>query len=102
MMVIFVSLLTLILPLFMIWSIKRSFLWDILFNILAIVSLYLFSVTTALAVLQTIFDQTVYLTTIHSILLNPLFLIPGGYLGMFALYRLLRLTWTEGLHRYSK
>lgn len=100
--VIVVSLFTLILPFFMFWSTKQTFFLHILFNILALVSLYLFSVTTALAVLQTIFDQTVYLTTIHGILLNPLFLLPGGYLGIFALYSLLRLTWRERMYPYSK
>lgn len=101
-MTIMVWLFTFILPLLMFWVSKRAFFLHILLNILALISLYLFSVTTALAVLQTIFSKTVFTTTIHGILVNPLFLIPGGYLGSFALYTLLQWTWTEWLHPYSK
>ncbi|WP_238591036.1 hypothetical protein [Oceanobacillus picturae] len=40
-------------------------------------------------------ENTVFMTTIHAILLNPLFLVAGGYIGIYTAYRLLLLTRKE-------
>lgn len=86
---------TLILPLLMLWSTKWSKVFAPIYNVLAFISLYLFSVTVALYVLDTILEEKVYNTTIHGILLNPFFIISGGYFGMYALYQILRLIFSR-------
>ncbi|HBI04487.1 MAG TPA: transposase [Paenibacillaceae bacterium] len=89
---ILIYLLPLVFPVIMLWSITWFRGIETLYNFLAFVSLYLFSVTVALYVMDTILEGKIYNTTIHGILLNPFFLIPGGYFGMYSLYQLLRLT----------
>lgn len=101
-MAILISLMAILIPFLMVWSLKWIKNLHRIYNLLALVSLYLFSITTAIYVLRTIMDQTVYLTTIHSILLNPFFTITGAYFGNYILYRLLLLTCFEWKHLYSK
>jgi hypothetical protein len=58
------------------------------FNISAFVSALVFGNISSLAIYEIIKDKTVFMTNIHSIFLNPLFLITGSYLGVYIIYRL--------------
>lgn len=61
----------------------------ILFNIIALLSALIFGNIASLAIYEILKDQTVFMTNIHAIFLNSYFLITGGYLGLYILYRLL-------------
>ncbi|KYG32614.1 hypothetical protein [Bacillus gaemokensis] len=58
-------------------------------DICAYCSLYILGTVIALNIYDVLVHGLVYMTTIHGILLNPLFLITGAYVGIYALYFLL-------------
>jgi hypothetical protein len=66
-----------------------------IFNITAVISTLIFGNIAATSIYQILIDNAVFMTTIHGIFLNPYFLITGGYLGVFIIYRLMVLTWDE-------
>lgn len=61
----------------------------IFFNCAAVLSAIIFGNIASLAIYEILKDQTVFMTNIHAIFLNPYFLLTGGYLGVYILYRLL-------------
>ncbi|MBO1003009.1 transposase [Pseudogracilibacillus auburnensis] len=63
-----------------------------IFNLLAIICALIFGNISATAIYEIIRDKTVFMTNIHAIFLNPLFLFTGAYLGVYILYLLLILT----------
>ena len=60
-----------------------------LFNALALLAALMFGNIAALSIHQIIVDDAVFMTTIHGIFLDPLFIIAGAYLGLYLIYRLL-------------
>ncbi|MCP1123525.1 hypothetical protein CN326_20690 [Bacillus sp. AFS018417] len=58
-------------------------------DIFAYVCLYGFGTIIAFTVYDVLLQQTVFMTTIHRILLNPLFLLTGAYIGIYFLYLIL-------------
>lgn len=66
-----------------------------IFNIIAVISTLIFGNIAATSIYQILIDNAVFMTAIHGIFLNPYFLIAGGYLGVFIIYRLMVLTWDE-------
>jgi len=54
---------------------------------------FVFFVAVADAVLKTLLDDTVFMTEVHRVLLNPAFLISGAYLGPYGVSRLALLAW---------
>ena len=64
----------------------------LIFNILAILSSMIFGIIASLTVYQVIVDNKVFMTSIHAIFLNPLFLIVSAYMGLYVLFCLLKLT----------
>lgn len=84
-----------VLPIFMIycqyrWRGIRTF-----FNILMVISVIIFGDIAALSVYQIIKDQTVFMTAIHAVFLDPLFLASGAYMGLYTIYRLMLLSRKE-------
>ncbi len=69
--------------------------WRIYFNVVAIGSAIIFGDIAALAIYEIIKDNTVFMTHIHAIFLNPMFLITGAYLGIYFLYKLMFLLYEE-------
>jgi hypothetical protein len=69
--------------------------WRIYFNVVAVMSTVIFGEISALAIYEILKDNTVFMTHIHAIFLNPLFLITGAYLGVYFLYRLMCLLYEE-------
>ncbi|PFZ01675.1 hypothetical protein COL60_28420 [Bacillus pseudomycoides] len=62
----------------------RSFL-----DICAYLSLYILGILIAFNIYDVVLHGLVFMTTIHSILLNPLFLFTGAYVGVYSLYLLI-------------
>lgn len=52
--------------------------------------MYGFSTIIAFTVYDALIHDTVFMTTVHRILLNPLFVITGSYIGIYILYLLLQ------------
>lgn len=66
-----------------------------LFNILMLVSVIIFGDVGAMSVYQVIIEGNLFMTAIHGVFLNPLFLATGGYIGLYIIYRLLLLSGKE-------
>lgn len=58
-------------------------------DIAAVVAAYVFSIVFAWTVYEVLRDNTVFMTTIHKIFANAPFLLASGYLGSYAIYRLM-------------
>ncbi|MBS4196666.1 transposase [Lederbergia citri] len=86
---IFLVLTSIILPIIMYAVQKSQAKFRLIFNLGAIVSAIIFGDIASLSIFEIIKDNTVFMTNIHSIFLNPLFLLSGGYLGIYIIYRLI-------------
>jgi hypothetical protein len=84
-----------ILPLFMYYSRKFWVQLRFLYNLIAIIALLVFGNIASLSVYKIIKDNTVFMTAIHGIFLNPFFLAAGSYIGIYFLYRLILLSMEE-------
>lgn len=80
---------SIVIPIVMVVIQKVWMKWRIVFNVVSIGSAVVFGDIAALAIYEIIKDNTVFMTHIHAIFLNPLFLITGAYLGLYFLYRLM-------------
>jgi hypothetical protein len=58
------------------------------FHLVAFLSALIFGNISAFAIYDIIIDDTVFMTNIHAIFLNPFFLLTGAYLGVYFLYTL--------------
>ncbi|MBU8878994.1 transposase [Bacillus sp. FJAT-29790] len=63
-----------------------------IFNIGAIISILIFGNIASLSILEIINNRTVFMTNIHALFLDPIFLTTGAYLGVYILYQLLVVT----------
>lgn len=79
---------TIILPLIMYFLHRKSDVLRKLFHLAAFILAIVFANSVALTIYETWIHDAVYTTSIHGILLNPYFLIPGAYLGIFFIYKL--------------
>ncbi|MBZ5751909.1 transposase [Metabacillus rhizolycopersici] len=82
-------------PILMFFLQNHRKIFRMIFNITAVISTLIFGNIAATSIYQILIDNAVFMTTIHGIFLNPYFLITGGYLGVFIIYRLMVLTWDE-------
>ncbi|GIP15019.1 hypothetical protein J40TS1_06610 [Paenibacillus montaniterrae] len=82
-------------PLFMLYLKRKRKKSQLFFNIIAVISAVIFGSIASISIYQIIIDDAVFMTTIHSVFLNPLFLITGAYLGLYIVYRLLIVTFQE-------
>lgn len=67
----------------------------IFFNLVMVLSVIIFGNIAAISVYQIIRDNEVFMTAIHAVFLNPLFLITGAYIGIYTIYRLMLLVKKE-------
>lgn len=74
---------------------KKSKIARSAFNVLAVLATIIFGGIASTSIYQIIVDNAVFMTTIHAIFLNPLFLVTGAYIGVYMLYRFLLWTWEE-------
>ncbi|ASK61213.1 transposase [Virgibacillus phasianinus] len=83
---------SIILPLVMFFLQKYRIKFRLIFNLGAILSTLVFGNIASLSIYQIIKDNTVLMTNIHAVFLNPFFLITGSYIGIYILYLLLLVT----------
>lgn len=86
---------TIIVPSVMLYLVRKSDHFKIFFNIVAVLSTIIFGSIASTSIYQVIIDGTVFMTTIHALFLNSIFIITGAYLGVFIIYRLMILTLEE-------
>jgi hypothetical protein len=68
---------------------------DYYLHVIAILFLIIFSSIASIGVFTIIRDQTVFMTKIHGLFLNPFFLITGAYLGIYLIYRMWIIAWMK-------
>jgi uncharacterized membrane protein (GlpM family) len=70
------------------WGSRRSDFVSRLFDVVAAVALFIFYVAAADAVIETIAHETVFMTEVHRVFENTIFLASGAYLGPYTLARI--------------
>lgn len=86
---------SIIFPLIMFYSLKFWIRLRLIYNVVAIIAALVFGNIASLSIYKIIKDKTVFMTAIHAVFLNPIFLIAGSYIGIYVLYRLLLLSMEE-------
>lgn len=86
---------SIVVPLVMLYLVQKSDKVKIVFNGFALLSTIIFGGIAATSIYQIIVDDAVFMTSIHALFLNEVFLIAGAYVGVFVIYRLMLLTWKE-------
>lgn len=66
-----------------------------IYNLIAIIAVLIFGNIASLSIYKIIKEDTVFMTNIHGIFLNPIFLMTDSYIGIYVLYRLLLLNMEE-------
>ncbi|WP_244853674.1 transposase [Ornithinibacillus bavariensis] len=89
MLVIFLIIGSMILPILMVVLYKKWNWFQLLFTSVAIISVLIAGNILTFAIYDVIKHEKVFMTTIHGIFLNPLFLITGAYLGVYVIFSLL-------------
>ena len=92
---IFLVISSIVVPLIMVVLRKKISKSALVFNILAVIFVIIFGSIASTSIYQIIVDDAVFMTKIHSLFLNELFLISGAYIGVFTIYRLMILTLHE-------
>jgi hypothetical protein len=86
---------SIVIPIVMLMIQHKWIKWRIVFNVASVLSTLILGNISALAIYEILRDNTVFMTSIHAIFLNPMFLMTGAYLGVYLLYRLLLITYEE-------
>lgn len=86
---------SILVPLVMLYVVQKFDKVKLIFNGFAVISTIIFGSIAATAIYQIIIDDAVFMTSIHALFLNEWFLLAGAYVGVFATYRLMLLTWEE-------
>lgn len=87
--------LSFLIPISMLISAWLFTMCRIVYHVLAVACAYVFSIISVLAIYEILRDETVFMTNIHGIFQNGLFLLSGAYLGCYGIYTLLRWTLKE-------
>ncbi|HHT7239336.1 TPA: hypothetical protein ACTZ5V_004500 [Bacillus cereus] len=61
----------------------------IVLHIFAYLALYVLGTIISINIYDVLIQNLVFMTSIHGILLNPLFLLAGAYIGIYTLYLIL-------------
>ncbi|USK59615.1 transposase [Peribacillus asahii] len=80
---VFLILGRIIAPALMIILQRKWFKFRSIFHVAAILSALIFGNIASISIHQIIENQTVFMTNIHALFLNPLFLLAGAYLGVY-------------------
>ncbi|MEK3986487.1 transposase [Paenibacillus sp. FSL K6-3166] len=86
---------SIVVPIAMLMIQHKWIKWRIVFNVASVLSTLILGNISALAIYAILRDNTVFMTSIHAIFLNPMFLITGAYLGVYLVYRLMLMTYEE-------
>ncbi|MEK4344350.1 transposase [Paenibacillus sp. FSL P4-0184] len=86
---------SIVVPFAMLMIQRKWIKWRIVFNVASVLSTLILGNISALAIYEILRDNTVFMTSIHAIFLNPMFLLTGAYLGVYLVYRLMLMTYEE-------
>ncbi|MGE7987836.1 hypothetical protein [Lysinibacillus fusiformis] len=89
---VFIMVTIIVLPSLMVYLQQKSDKMRLIFNALGVVSAILFGYIAATSITQIILEDVVFMTTIHAVFLNPIFLITGAYLGLFFIQYMINIT----------
>ncbi|GGA72128.1 transposase [Ornithinibacillus halotolerans] len=82
---------SILIPILMFYIQRNSPKLALLYHSIAVIAALVFGNIASLSIYQVIKDNTVLMTNIHAIFLNPFFLLSGAYLGVYVMYLLLNL-----------
>lgn len=91
-MIVFMLATTIVIPSLMVYLQLKWATFRLLFNIVGMIAAILFSTIAATSITHIILEDAVFMTTIHAVFLNPLFLLTGAYLGLYLINRII--DWT--------
>ncbi|MEC0247627.1 hypothetical protein P4H65_17695 [Paenibacillus chitinolyticus] len=76
-------------PWLLVWLQNKVTGAKFIIDVLAYAALVLFSGIAGITVAEILVNNTVFMTSVHKVFLNPFFLASGGWLGLYALQRLI-------------
>ncbi len=89
---VFIIVTIIVIPALMVYLQQKSDKMRLVFNALGVVSTILFGYIAATSITQIILEDMVFMTTIHAVFLNPIFLLTGAYLGLFFIQYMIDIT----------
>ncbi|SCX43437.1 transposase [Lysinibacillus fusiformis] len=89
---VFIMITIIVIPALMVYLQQKSDKMRLVFNALGVVSAILFGYIAATSITQIILEDVVFMTTIHAVFLNPIFLLTGAYLGLFFIQYMIDIT----------
>ncbi|WKT78913.1 transposase [Lysinibacillus fusiformis] len=89
---VFIMVTIIVIPALMVYLQQKSDKVRLVFNALGVVSAILFGYIAATSITQIILEDVVFMTTIHAVFLNPIFLLTGAYLGLFFIQYMIDIT----------
>ncbi|MED4887136.1 transposase [Lysinibacillus fusiformis] len=89
---VFIMVTIIVIPAVMVYLQQKSDKIRLVFNALGVVSAILFGYIAATSITQIILEDVVFMTTIHAVFLNPIFLLTGAYLGLFFIQYMIDIT----------
>ncbi|AJK88148.1 MULTISPECIES: hypothetical protein [Lysinibacillus] len=89
---VFIIVTIIVIPALMVYLQQKSDKMRLVFNALGVVSAILFGYIAATSITQIILEDMVFMTTIHAVFLNPIFLLTGAYLGLFFIQYMIDIT----------
>lgn len=66
-----------------------------IYDVVAIISAIVSFSTASITIYSVIKTNTVFMTTIHALFVDPYFLIPSAYLGFYVIYLLYNAVWGQ-------
>lgn len=85
----FLSVGVVVLPVLVLWMERRWSNFSILADGLAALAAFIFGMIITVAVYQIRRDETVFMTNIHQVFENELFLLSGAFLGVYGIARII-------------
>ncbi|MCR8852432.1 transposase [Lysinibacillus fusiformis] len=89
---VFIMVTIIVIPALMVYLQQKNDKMRLVFNALGVVSAILFGYIAATSITQIILEDVVFMTTIHAVFLNPIFLLTGAYLGLFFIQYMIDIT----------
>ncbi|MGE6228010.1 hypothetical protein [Paenibacillus chitinolyticus] len=78
-----------VVPWLLVWLQNKVAGAKFVIDIASYAALVLFSGIAGVTVGEILVNNTVFMTSVHKVFLNPVFLVSGGWLGLYALQRLI-------------
>ncbi|GIP31260.1 transposase [Paenibacillus sp. J2TS4] len=72
------------------------------YSLVALIAAWGFGIITILSIYDILRDGTVFMTHIHRVFLNPVFLGSGAYLGNYGIYQIASLVWNNPSQKGSQ